>query len=93
MSKRFIVLIDEDFTKEQRNRLTQYFKGKFGYWHWIGNAWLLSTSRDSDTSTSIRDELRNILNKGLILVLDMSNNNWAAFGDKKKTEWFHKNWK
>ncbi|AWI50616.1 hypothetical protein DDU33_03510 [Actinobacillus porcitonsillarum] len=93
MSKKFIVLVDEAFTTDERNTISKYLKDKFGYWHWIGNAWLLITSRDTDTSQNIRDELIKLVNRGTIIVLDISNNNgWAGFGNTKKFEWMHKNW-
>ncbi len=93
MTRKFIVLVDEEFTKEQRDKITNYFKGKYAYWHWIGNAWLLTTSRDTDTVTSIRDELMEIVKRGVIVVLNVSESSgWSAFGNKKKFEWLHNNW-
>lgn len=92
MANKFIILVDESFTARERDLITKHFKGKLGYWHWIGNVWLLATKQDSYTASSIRDEVKSIVPKGMILVLDLNEDTWAGFGQKKKFEWMHKNW-
>ncbi|EQA13940.1 hypothetical protein Q7267_10665 [Glaesserella parasuis] len=93
MSKKFILFVDEEFTKEERNAITAHFKNRYAYWHWVGNVWLLTTSREDDTTNSIRNEMMSIVNRGSIVVLDVSQSSgWSAFGQKKKFKWLHNNW-
>ncbi|OOF38986.1 hypothetical protein BKK50_11185 [Rodentibacter rarus] len=93
MVKKFIILVDEDFNKEQRNAITNFFKGKYAYWHWIGNVWLITTKNETDTVNTIRDELIKLTNRGAILVINASESSgWAAFGQKKKFTWMHNSW-
>lgn len=92
MANKFIIIVDESFTAKQRDQITKHFKGKFAYWHWIGNTWLLTTKKDIHTANSIRDEIKSIIPQGIILVLDLNKDTWSAFGQKKKFEWMHNNW-
>ena len=63
------------------------------YWHWISNVWLLSTSKDGVTTESIRDEVKDLVNRGTILVINASDSQgWSGFGQKKKFEWMHSTW-
>ncbi|MGY4700379.1 hypothetical protein ACVND7_12210 [Avibacterium paragallinarum] len=93
MSKKFIVIVDDNFSVTERDKITKYFKNKYGYWHWISNVWLLSTSKENTTTDTIRDEVKKLVNKGTIVVINASGSNgWSAFGQKKKFEWMHSNW-
>ena len=44
--KKFVLFVDDNFSVAERDKITNYFKGKYAYWHWISNVWLLSTSKD-----------------------------------------------
>ena len=60
--KKFVLFIDDNFSVEERDKITNYVKGKYAYWHWISNVWLLSTSKDGVTTESIRDEVKDLVN-------------------------------
>ena len=91
--KKFVLFIDDNFSVEERDKITNHFKGKYAYWHWISNVWLLSTSKDGVTTESIRDEVKDLVNRGTILVINASDSQgWSGFGQKKKFEWMHSTW-
>ena len=91
--KKFVLFIDDNFSVAERDKITNYVKGKYAYWHWISNVWLLSTSKDDVTTESIRDEVKDLVNRGTILVINASDSQgWSGFGQKKKFEWMHSTW-
>ena len=91
--KKFVLFIDDNFSVAERDKITNYVKGKYAYWHWISNVWLLSTSKDDVTTESIRDEVKDLVNRGTILVINASDSQgWSGFGQKKKFEWMHSAW-
>ncbi|WP_025267084.1 hypothetical protein [Bibersteinia trehalosi] len=92
--KRYIILIDENFPSEVRNNITSFIKQKgFGYWHWIGNVWLITVNEEW-TSKKLRDEIKQFIsNDGLLVVLNSSHSQgWATFGNSRKSEWLRHNW-
>jgi len=94
MGKRFVAMMAEEVTKEQRDAITAFVKAKgFGFWHWVGNAWLLSTDAKEWTAEKLRDELRTLASGPLLLVLEVKGGTWSAFGTKGRFDWLHKNWK
>lgn len=91
--KRFIVAVD-NATEGQRNKITSFVKGKYGYWHWYSDFWLLTSSDDSRTATSLREDLKEAVPGLFMFILEIEGDahTWAAFGDKKHFKWLHETW-
>ncbi|WP_147400257.1 hypothetical protein [Achromobacter sp. K91] len=96
--RRFVVVVDESTTKEKRDLITQALKKKFGFWHWIGNAWILTDRSGRDSSAAeIRDEVRKVTENAVpqVLVIQIDGEtapSWAGFGKKETFKWFHSTW-
>ena len=54
MNKYFI--LTEKLTSVQKNALTNALRGKFGFWHWLDDSWLVATKEDK-TAGDIYGEL------------------------------------
>lgn len=94
MNKRYIILIDEDYPSDVRNNITKFCKEQqFGYWHWIGNVWLV-TVKNTWTSKRLRDEIKKMIpNEGLLVVLNATESSgWATYGNSKKSKWLKEYW-
>jgi len=89
---RFIVAVD-DITTEQRDALTTFLKGHFGYWHWIRDAWLLVSNQNKFTSAQLRQELLNRAPGATIWVQPITiPGDWAAYAPKDGLDWLTRNW-
>lgn len=97
MSKRFAALL-ANCSKEEEDAVTQYVKNKFGWWHWLPNVWLISTSTDL-TARKLRDDLQQIVPKKHMLILELSDtghDTWSGFGpatdEQNMFAWIRKYW-
>ncbi|WP_137923938.1 hypothetical protein [Cupriavidus sp. 2SB] len=95
MAKRFIAMVGEEVTKEQRDQVTAFVKSKgLGFWHWVGNVWLLTSSSDDLTASTLRDSIRDLTGGDpMVMVLEVEPKTWAGFGLTGRFEWIKKNWK
>src|SRR5260221_6827461 len=99
MSKksRFIVAIS-DAEAEQRDAISIYLKSRgFGYWHWMPDLWLLTTTDSAFTAESIRDVVMNVAPSVNIFVMSVDHPPprgmvWSAASPKEWWEWLNKNW-
>ena len=62
MKRKFVVCVD-DSTKEQQNKLTQFFKNEanMGYWHWLSDLWLVTDPNNYWSAGSLRDKVGELL--------------------------------
>jgi hypothetical protein len=92
MKRRFIVMVD-DATREQQNKLTAYFRSKVGFWHYFSDIWLVVESKMDWEPRSLRDEVRNLLPGKSVLVFAVeSPQRWAAFGKIGMFKWLKDEW-
>jgi hypothetical protein len=92
---KFIVAIS-DATAENRDAISNRLKNLgFGYWHWMPDIWLLTTS-SALTAESIRDEVMKLAPSINIFVTPVANPPggmiWATYSPEEWQEWLNKNW-
>lgn len=93
---KFIVAIS-DATAENRDAIsTRLKKLGFGYWHWMPDIWLLTTS-SAATAESIRDEVMKVAPDSVnIFVTPVADPPggiiWSAYTPEEWWEWLNKNW-
>lgn len=95
--KKFILIV-EDLSEKDEEILIEYFsRHGLGWWHWIDNAWLLTSHNKDMCTTNIRDEVQELGTSGNILVLEIKKNiDWSGFGPTTKKQnmfkWIRKTW-
>lgn len=96
MKRRFIVA--GDMSAESEKAFIAYIRGLgIGWWHRIPNFWLLITSKEEITATSIRDfifELSRKNNKVLVMEID-EDKDWATILPENEPgtfDWVKKAW-
>ena len=89
---KFIIAID-DLTQDEKTELQVFVEGSgMGWWHWIGNFWMISTSDNDMTIAIIRNNIRKITNKMFIVIKVDNAESWSGYGESEKFEWLQKNW-
>ena len=96
MRKKFIVAVD-DPTAAQKKKLSEYFKGKYGWWHWIGGFWMVTDSTGELTAAMIRDKVGELAPNTRRLVMEIKESGgWAGFGptteSKNMFKWIRETW-
>ncbi len=94
MKRNFVVCVD-DATREQQDKLTQFFKeeANVGYWHWFNDLWLVTDPYNNWSAGSLRDKIREMLPGAHNVVIQIDGSNtWSGFGNTKMFEWFHDTW-
>ncbi len=99
MKKRFVVLL-ESATPQQDEEFRKWVdEQSFGYWHWLGQSWLLVDRVKNSDAHAIRDKAIVIYDDINLIVLDVtaqSQGKWAGFGPQSEEsdmfKWFHENW-
>ena len=99
VKRRFVVGIDQETSEDVSSFFKYIEQQEFGWWHWIGNLWLLTTDDKQITVVAIRDKLTKITNGGRVIVIEVSSTYWATYGPKgEKSEsenmsrWIHDSW-
>lgn len=91
MTKRFVILVD-DATLIQQDKITAFLKGRFGWWHHFSDVWL-ATSQDEWTASKLRDELRKAVPDAALLVFQVdAGHRWAGTGPSKMFPWIKSTW-
>ena len=89
---RRIIVIKDQAPVESRNKLSDWIKTqRVGWWHWFQQAWLLTDPQDRPVSWW-RDQIRDLLDKEFVLVIDADGGTWSAFAKSESFDWFKKNW-
>ena len=94
--KRFFIIGVDPTTKEQSEAITNWVKAKGAWWHWIDGMWLMVSSDQSISVTTIRDQLKAMADGVYSLVIEVDPKNWSGFGPNSEKrnmfEWIHKHW-
>src|SRR5688572_20483209 len=80
----------------QSLRISEAFKSKHGWWHWIDNLWLVVDPYDTTTCEAIRDELQKIAPRARKIVLEVVPVTWAGAGPREPQDmfqWIRDEWK
>jgi hypothetical protein len=101
MKKRFIVVADLT-TVEQDTLFKQWVEGKFNWWNWLHETWLLVDNRGLYTAKEIRDKAMECFPTVNCLVFEFGSDGsetWAGFGPSSETDpkrnmfaWIKNNW-
>jgi hypothetical protein len=96
MRRRFVIAVD-DLDKEQRRQVTDIFRGKGAWWHWIDNFWLFKTTDPAITTETLRDELHDISPDSNLIVFEFPEDiTWSGHGpagnQKNMFKWLHDTW-
>lgn len=94
MKKRYVICVD-GANAEQENKITALIKSiNLGWWHRMGNVWLVYDSSDRYTALTLRDALRKEVPSPtfLVLALDDGGARWGGFGAPEMFKWLHRNW-
>lgn len=96
MSKTFVVSVDGDATKEQRDVFTNELRlaTGVGFWHHIETTWIIRDPRASGfTSSGLRDRIRELMPLAYVTVMQVEPKNFASYGPDKGNEWLLKYFK
>jgi hypothetical protein len=97
MKNRLVMGVDA-LTKEQEKEFVEYLRGrKCGWWHWIDNFWLITTTASDFLPSEIRDELVRIAPEVRVLVLNINDPKiWMGQGPQSEERnmftWLQKTW-
>ena len=97
MKRRFLIAT-QGMTLEQQAKVTNRVRDRgFGWWHWIDEFWLLTTSSTDVTAVSLRDELTAIAPATRTLVMEIPEDiSWAGrdgIGQKNEIfDWLKATW-
>ena len=95
MKVQFVVAVDNP-SNEDSGKISNLFRDKYGWWHWINGIWLVCDSSGSLTAAKIRDDIHVALPTARTLVIQVSPIFWTGYGpnDPKNSmfEWIRKNW-
>jgi len=92
-------------TKEQNDAFFKYIEDSkdFGWWHWFGNTWLLTTFNQNHTVETVQKTVLGYFTPGNHLVLELrpdGTDTWGGFGpagekegEKNMFTWIKTNWK
>ena len=96
MSKKFVVGVS-GLSDDEKSQFKAFVKENgWGWWHWIDELWLLSTTGNKD-STEIRDKIIEIAQDSNAIVLEIEPVTWRSYGpesdDVSFSTWLKRNWK
>ena len=99
MKRRFVVAIGGE-TQQDVDKIVNYAREKNCAWHhWINNFWLFTSSDESITTLTIRDDLNRLLNAQRLIVLQVEAVTWSTLGPNSKEEggknmsrWIRQTW-
>lgn len=81
MDRKFIVLLESAIPAQDDLFLSWIKDSQLGWWHWLPNAWLLTSNVATTTVTEIRDKVKELYGGERNLVLDAeSATNWSGWG-------------
>lgn len=97
MKKRFVVAID-GLTSQQSKQISDLFRGKYGWWHWIDGIWLVTDRSGTLNAAKIRDMIQTVRPTARQIVLEIGGpSGWAGHGPtghgRDMFEWIRKSWR
>jgi|GEM_PF-2617768 len=91
MSKKFIIAVDNESSKEVESFVTYLKTQGWGWFHRTSNASIITTPRDYNVQT-IRDVAVIYFPNRRLYVIDIDSGTWAGWGTKEEFKWFGDNW-
>ena len=97
--KRYIVAISKRTLEEDQTFIAFLKDEKVGWWHWMDNLWLITTSKEHFTASYIRDKIIELYESDRILVIELKDgkDTWSGKGpnseDKNMFKWLKTAWK
>ncbi|MGC2423441.1 MAG: hypothetical protein WA666_03690 [Nitrospirota bacterium] len=88
------MIVVDNATAEQQNKLTEYLKINFGYWHWFSDLWFVVDATGNWTVVTLRDKISEILPNAHTMVMQAFGDPtaWAGFGKSEMATWMHETW-
>ena len=92
MSRKFVVVVD-NLTADENDKITDYFKEKYSWWHWLEGLWLIVDHQDKAEEQEIAEEIQEFLPGKQSFVLQIHGNyGWYVFTREDAHEWLHETW-
>ncbi|WP_193014287.1 MULTISPECIES: hypothetical protein [Gammaproteobacteria] len=98
MKKKFIIGLNST-TEQQIDEIKKFVKSNgFGWWSWLNNFWLLTSSKEDMSASFLRDKLQEICPGTRMLVIEMNKDGdtWSGFGpnseNKDMFKWMNEEW-
>ncbi|UWZ92336.1 hypothetical protein HZ320_00995 [[Pasteurella] aerogenes] len=94
MTKKYIVIVSEDFSAKTKDKITDYFQSyKANIWHWISNIWLVIDEENLLHRNKIREDLQEIVRFGPVLIFETSDPNLCSgIASPNQAKWIMENW-
>jgi hypothetical protein len=94
--KRFVIAAKTS-TSSDAIKISDLFRPRFAWWHWIDNVWLVVDKKDQLTPQTIRDMIGVAVPGTHLIVLQVeSGGTWSGFGLKTPTKdmfkWIKEHW-
>lgn len=90
MNKKFVVVVEGLSTEHEKLFRDFIDKDGSGWWHMVGEVWLIDALSDELTVEKIRNKIMSLSKNPNILVLEISPITWAAYGPESKERSFSK---
>lgn len=95
MKKKFAVAASP-ITEAESREISTLFKGRYSWWHWIDDFWLVTDSTGKLKASSIRDQINDIAPDARVMVVEVRGYAWAGHGPgggkKNMFTWMRENW-
>jgi hypothetical protein len=98
MNKRFAVAISSS-THEQELAFYQWVNGRFSWWHWVANFWLIADTSGELTAYSVRDKVNECFPGAQTFVIELRDGGGETFAGsvessqaEKAQEWLNQWW-
>ena len=95
MTRYFVVAV-QDLTADETRKISDLFRGEYGWWHWIDGFWLVTDSSNRLSAEIIREEIGEAVGEKRRMILEVNPETWSGFGPKSEDNdmfsWIHRNW-
>jgi hypothetical protein len=93
--KHFVVVAQNPTVIQQNAIMVNIVQGKYAYWHWISNVWLLADTNfySQETAGTLRDKIRDAAPGLHFTVFEVQPADWAGFSNTEWGEWLDQYWK
>ena len=91
---KFIIIADTHAPLAARNALTIRLKelGRWGWWHWFENIWLVVDPAERTTAQELRDVAGAALGFANVLVIRVEHADWAGLAPPAMFQWIRDTW-
>ena len=89
--RHFVILLDELVPAKQRDKITSYLRdARCGFWHHIGNSWVVTMEDRSRSAIDLKDKVKEIAPSHLVLVIELHPTDWATYSPVVGHDWLLK---